>query len=84
MDLCGGCNFYDIDIWEYAGEGELGTIEDMSDWLSCFAAFEGALDPAFFYFYYFYFLDGDFDGDFEGDFPAYFSLLLDFPDFIDF
>ena len=56
----------------------------MSDWLSCFAAFEGALDAHFFGFYYFYFLDGDFDGDFEGDFPAYFSLLLDFPDFIDF
>ena len=47
MDLCGGCNFYDIDIWEYAGEGELGTIEDMSDWLSCFAAFEGDF-PAYF------------------------------------
>lgn len=64
----------------YAAGGEVGRIDETSDW-SYFFAFEG-----FFYLTYFYFFDGDFDGYFEGDFgdlEPYFYLLFDLPDFTD-
>lgn len=64
----------------YAAGGEVGRIDDTSDW-SYFFALEG-----FFSFPYFYFFEADFDSYFEGDFgdlEFYFSLLFDLPDLTD-
>ena len=62
----------------YAGGGEVGRIDDTSDW-----SYFLILDPPFLGLAYFYFsfLEGDLEGDLEPSFSL--SLLLDFPDLTD-
>lgn len=72
-----------LQLFNAAG-GDVGKIEETSDW-SYFFVLEG-----FFSFPYFSFFVGDFEGVLEGDFgyfgdlELYFYLLFDLPDLTDF
>jgi len=67
---------------EYAGGGEVGIIEETSDWSSCpFFDLSSFLDFFYLSFGYLSFGSLSFLDAFEGDFSLLLSLETDFSDF---